>query len=258
METQYVLEATNIKKVFGMKGNVHTALNDIELQVSKGEFVGIMGPSGAGKSTLLNVLSTIDLPTSGEIMIDRQNILKLTEEELADFRRDKLGFIFQDYNLIETLTVKENIILPLALANVSHHEIENKIEKVAKALGIEEILQSYPFNISGGQQQRTAIARAIITNPSMIFADEPTGALDSKSAFMLLKILSELNEQQHATILMVTHDAYAASFSNRVLFIKDGAIFTEIRKGERSRKQFFGQIIDILATLGGGGHHDLI
>ncbi|SDM98285.1 ABC transporter ATP-binding protein [Bacillus sp. OK048] len=258
MNKEIVLEAVNIKKVFGSKGNIHTAVNDIELQVNKGEFVGIMGPSGAGKSTLLNVLSTIDVPTTGEIKIDRQNIFKLKEEDLADFRRDKLGFIFQDYNLIETLTVKENIILPLSLANVSYQEIENRIKKVSKALGIEGILHAYPYNISGGEQQRTATARAIITNPSLIFADEPTGALDSKSAFMLLGILAELNEQQKATILMVTHDAYAASFSSRILFIKDGSIFSEIRKGDRSRKRFFEQIIDILATLGGGGHHDVI
>ncbi|MBS4196293.1 ABC transporter ATP-binding protein [Lederbergia citri] len=258
MENHIVLEATNIKKVFGSKGNIHTALDDIELDVYKGEFVGIMGPSGAGKSTLLNVLSTIDVPTSGEIKIDGQNIIKLKEEDLADFRRDKLGFIFQDYNLIDTLTVKENIILPLSLANVPYYEIESRVERVSKALGIENILQSYPHSISGGQQQRTATARAIITNPSLIFADEPTGALDSKSAYMLLGTLAELNIQEKATILMVTHDAYAASFSNRVLFIKDGSIFTEIRKGDRSRKQFFGQIIDILATLGGGGHHDVI
>ncbi|MBS4218461.1 ABC transporter ATP-binding protein [Bacillus sp. FJAT-49711] len=258
MKNHIVLEAANIKKVFGSKGNIQTALDDIELDIYKGEFVGIMGPSGAGKSTLLNVLSTIDAPTSGEIKIDGESILKFKEEDLADFRRDKLGFIFQDYNLIDTLTVKENIILPLSLANVSVDKIENTVTEVSKALGIEGILQSYPYNISGGQQQRTATARAIITNPSLIFADEPTGALDSKSAYMLLGTLSDLNEQEKATILMVTHDAYAASFSSRVLFIKDGSIFTEIRKGERSRKQFFGQIIDILATLGGGGHHDVI
>lgn len=258
MENQLVLEAANIKKVFGSKGNTHKALNDIELQINKGEFVGIMGPSGAGKSTLLNVLSTIDVPTSGSIKIDGQSIQRFKEGDLADFRREKLGFIFQDYNLIETLTVKENIILPLALSNISYQEIESKLKSFAGALGIDGILNSYPFNISGGQQQRTAVARAIITNPSIIFADEPTGALDSKSAFMLLQTLAKINELQKSTILMVTHDAYAASFTNRVLFIKDGAIFTEIRKGERTRKQFFGAIIDILATLGGGGHHDII
>ncbi|MHC0038091.1 ABC transporter ATP-binding protein [Pseudoneobacillus sp. C159] len=258
MQKEIVLEATNINKVFGLKGNIHTALDDIELQVSKGEFVGIMGPSGAGKTTLLNVLSTIDAPTSGEITIDGEKILWLNEEGLADFRRKKLGFIFQDYNLIDTMTVKENIILPLALSNVPPTEIEKRVKKVAKSLGIENILSSYPSKISGGQQQRTAVARAIITNPSLIFADEPTGALDSKSAYMLLETLAKLNEVQQSTILMVTHDAFAASFANRVLFIKDGSIFTEIRKGERARKQFFGQIIDILATIGGGGHHDII
>lgn len=258
MEQQIVLEAANIKKIFGSKGNSYTALDGIDLRVNKGEFVGIMGPSGAGKTTLLNVLSTIDTPTSGQIMIDGQNILSLKEEGLADFRREKLGFIFQDYNLIDTLTVKENMILPLTLSNVPPHEIEKRANNAAQALGIESILPSYPANVSGGQKQRTAVARAIITQPSLIFADEPTGALDSKSAFMLLDTLAALNEKRQATILMVTHDAYAASFSNRVLFIKDGAIFTEIRKGERGRKPFFGQIIDILATLGGGAHHDVI
>lgn len=258
MEKQIVLDCFNIKKVFGLKGNTYTALNEVDLQIFKGEFVGIMGPSGAGKTTLLNVLSTIDVPTSGEIKIDQQNILRFKEEELADFRREKLGFIFQDYNLIETLTVKENIILPLSLSNVSHPEIAKRVKNVAETLGIEGILNSYPYNISGGQQQRTAVARAIITNPSLIFADEPTGALDSKSAFMLLSALSKLNEQAKATILMVTHDAYAASFTQRILFIKDGAIFTEIRKGDHTRKQFFATIMDILATLGGGGNRDII
>ncbi|MBS4175255.1 ABC transporter ATP-binding protein [Bacillus sp. FJAT-49736] len=258
MDNQLVLEATNIKKVFGSKGNLHTALDDIELEVYKGEFVGIMGPSGAGKTTLLNVLSTIDVPASGAITIDGDNILEFNEEDLADFRREKLGFIFQDYNLIDTLTVKENIILPLSLSNVSPYEIEKRVEKIAVELGIKGILNSYPYKISGGQQQRTAVARAIISNPSLIFADEPTGALDSKSAFMLLETMANLNKQQQATILMVTHDAYAASFTNRVLFIQDGSIFTEIRKGDRTRKQFFGQIIDILATIGGGGHIDTI
>lgn len=253
-----VLEATNIKKVYGERGNLHTALQDIDLQVSEGEFVGIMGPSGSGKSTLLNVLSTIDVPTSGSIKINEKNVVNLYEDELAQFRREKLGFIFQDFNLLDTLTARENISLPLALANTSNTEIEKRIKHIAELFGIEKILDQYPFELSGGQQQRTAAARAIITNPSLIFADEPTGALDSKSAHNLLQTLLALNEQEKATILMVTHDAYAASFCKRVLVIKDGMIFTEIYKGEQTRKQFFQQIIDILATLGGGGHHDIV
>ena len=253
-----VLEAANEKKVYGDRGNIHIALKDIDLQISEGEFVGIMGPSGAGKSTLLNVLSTIDVPTGGYIKINGKNITNLEEEELARFRREQLGFIFQDFNLLDTLTAKENILLPLALSNVSHKEIEKRLKHIAEIFAIERILDQYPYELSGGQQQRTAAARAIITNPSLLFADEPTGSLDSKSAHNLLQTLSTLNESEKATILMVTHDAYAASFCKRVLVIKDGMIFTEIYKGEQSRKLFFKQIIDILATLGGGGHHDII
>lgn len=253
-----VLEATNIKKVFGESSNLHIALKDIDLQVSEGEFVGIMGPSGAGKSTLLNVLSTIDFPTGGSIRINEQNIMNLSDSELARFRREQLGFIFQDFNLLDTLTARENISLPLSLSNIPAEEIEKRVQRIAELFEIEQILDQYPYELSGGQQQRTASARAIITNPSLIFADEPTGALDSKSAYNLLQTLSKLNEHEKATILMVTHDAFAASFCKRVLVIKDGVIFTEIRKGEQSRKQFFHQIIDILATLGGGGHHDII
>ncbi|MBS4191913.1 ABC transporter ATP-binding protein [Bacillus sp. FJAT-49705] len=253
-----VLEAAGVKKVYGERGNVNLALKNIDLQITAGEFVGIMGPSGAGKSTLLNVLSTIDFPTGGYIKINDKNIMNLSENELARFRREQLGFIFQDFNLLDTLTAKENIALPLALSSIPAKEIESRIERISELLGIEKILDQYPYELSGGQQQRTAAARAIITNPSLIFADEPTGALDSKSAYNLLQTLSVLNEKENATILMVTHDAYAASFCKRVLVIKDGVIFTEIYKGEQSRKQFFQSIIDILATLGGGGHHDII
>ncbi|MBY0122084.1 ABC transporter ATP-binding protein [Bacillus sp. S/N-304-OC-R1] len=253
-----VLEASGVKKVYGERGNVHLALNGIHLRVEEGEFVGIMGPSGAGKSTLLNVLSTIDTPTGGHIKINEKNIMNLSENELARFRREQLGFIFQDFNLLDTLTAKENISLPLALSNISVAEIESRIKRISELLGIEKILGQYPYELSGGQQQRTSAARAIITNPSLIFADEPTGALDSKAAYSLLQTLSILNEKEKATILMVTHDAYAASFCKRVLVIKDGVIFTEIYKGEGTRKQFFQAILDILATLGGGGHHDVI
>lgn len=257
MNVEIVLQANNIKKVYGTKGHVFTALNNIDLEVNKGEFLGIMGASGAGKSTLLNILSTIDIPSGGTIHVNNKNILNLSEDELSTFRRDQLGFIFQDFHLLDTLTVKENILLPLSLAGINASDMEARLQPIAEIFGIEQILNQYPYQISGGQQQRTATARAIINEPSLVFADEPTGSLDSKSAFNLLQTLTKLNEQRKATILMVTHDSYAASFCTRVLFIKDGSIFTEIRKGDQTRKQFFQQIIDVLTTLG-GGHHDVI
>jgi putative ABC transport system ATP-binding protein len=247
-----ILHAKNVQKVYGTKGNVYKALEDINLQINEGEFIGIMGPSGAGKSTLLNILSTIDSPTSGEVIIADQNIVSMKEERLSDFRRNKLGFIFQDYNLLDTLTVKENILLPLALSKVPAKEIEKRVEKIADTFGIREILDKHPYNISGGQKQRTAASRAIVTNPSLILADEPTGALDSKSATSLLESLSMLNEQNNSTIMMVTHDAFAASFCKRILFIKDGRIDAEIYKMQQSRKEFFQKILDVLASLGGG------
>lgn len=247
-----VVEAKNIKKVYGTKGNVFTALNHINLKVYKGEFVGVMGPSGAGKSTLLNVLATIDQPTSGEIYIDGISITNMNEEQLAKFRRDKLGFIFQDYNLLDTLTVKENIILPLALVKVNVDELEKRVSAVAETFGIHHILEKYPYQISGGQKQRTAAARAIITKPSLLLADEPTGALDSKSATDLLESLKQLSEVDQATILLVTHDAFAASYCDRVIFIKDGQLFTELVKGKSTRKEFFQKVLDVLSALGGG------
>ncbi|ERI05167.1 ABC transporter ATP-binding protein [Aneurinibacillus aneurinilyticus] len=252
-----VLYAKKIKKIYGSRGNVYTALQEIDLQIKEGEFVGIMGPSGAGKTTLLNILSTIDQPSSGEIMIDGSDVVKMSEDELSSFRRERLGFIFQDYNLLDTLTVKENIALPLALAKVSARDIEQRVEEIANKFGIKEILSKFPYQISGGQKQRTAASRAIISKPSLIFADEPTGALDSKSATELLQSLSGLNEQERATIMMVTHDAFAASYCKRVLFIKDGAIFTELAKGNQSRKEFFEKILNVLSVLG-GGKNDII
>jgi putative ABC transport system ATP-binding protein len=247
-----ILRAKNVQKVYGSKGNQYKALEDIDLEIKEGEFIGIMGPSGAGKSTLLNILSTIDTPTSGEIMIADQNIVTMKEEQLSDFRRNNLGFIFQDYNLLDTLTVKENILLPLALSKVPAKEIENRVEEIADTFGIQEILDKYPYHISGGQKQRTAASRAMVTKPSLILADEPTGALDSKSAADLLESLTALNEQNHSTIMMVTHDAFAASFCKRILFIKDGGINAEIQKLQSSRQEFFQKILDVLASLGGG------
>ncbi|KMZ42181.1 MULTISPECIES: ABC transporter ATP-binding protein [Bacillales] len=252
-----ILEAINVQKTFGTKGNVYTALQDINLKIQEGEFVGIMGPSGAGKSTLLNIFSTIDMPSSGEVVIADQNIVNMNEEQLSDFRRNKLGFIFQDYNLLDTLTVKENILLPLALSKVPAAEIEKRVNEIADTFGIREILDKYPYHISGGQKQRTAASRAIVANPSLILADEPTGALDSKSAASLLESLSRLNETNQSTILMVTHDAYAASYCKRVIFIKDGQLFTEFHKENQSRKAFFQKILEILASLGGGYHDTL-
>lgn len=252
-----IVEAKRLKKIYGTKGNVFTALEEIDLTVQEGEFVGIMGPSGAGKSTLLNVLATIDEATSGDISIDGTSIVNMKEEQLSAFRRDKLGFIFQDYNLLDTLTVKENILLPLALAKMNVKELESRVDEVANKFGICPILEKYPYQISGGQKQRTAASRAIVAKPSLILADEPTGALDSKSATDLLESLKDLSELDKATILMVTHDAFAASYCQRVIFIKDGKLFTELVKGKSSRKEFFQKVLDVLSALGGGAN-DLI
>ncbi|MEN2666349.1 ABC transporter ATP-binding protein [Listeria aquatica] len=246
-----VLEAKHVRKVYGSKGNVYTALANISLEIYEGEFVGIMGPSGAGKSTLLNVLSTIDQPTSGEVMINGRDLEDMDEQEMSLFRRNQLGFIFQDYNLLDTLSLRENIILPLALAKHSVAEIEERLDFVADVFSIRPILDKYPTEVSGGQKQRTAASRAIIANPNLIFADEPTGALDSKSATDLLESFCSLNEERKSTILMVTHDAFAASFCKRILFITDGEIYTEIYRGSKTRKEFFQKILDILAKLGG-------
>ncbi|MBZ2174328.1 ABC transporter ATP-binding protein [Schnuerera sp. xch1] len=246
-----VVEARKIKKMYGLKGTVFPVLHGVDLNVQEGEFVGIMGPSGSGKTTLLNILATIDQPTSGDIVIDGESILNMNEEQLSAFRRNKLGFIFQDYNLLDTLTVKENILLPLAIAKMNVLELERRVDEIADKFGIRPILEKYPYQISGGQKQRTAASRAIISNPSLILADEPTGALDSKSAAGLLESLKSLNEQDKATIFMVTHDAFAASYCKRVLFIKDGNIFTELVKGNTSRKDFFKKLLDVLNMLGG-------
>ncbi|RHW35699.1 ABC transporter ATP-binding protein [Neobacillus notoginsengisoli] len=249
---ELVLEAVGINKSFGSRGNVFPALHNIDFRIEKGEFTAVMGPSGAGKTTLLNILSTIDDPTSGTIRINGMTVQGFKEEELSRFRQEQLGFIFQDYNLLDTLTIEENISLPLALANIPPVDINHKTGSIARAFGIETILTKYPYEVSGGQQQRASAARALVTNPSIVFADEPTGALDSKSAHTLLQTLEGINKQQGSTILMVTHDPTAASFCNRVVFIKDGTFFTELRKGGQTRKQFFQQVVNVLAALGGG------
>lgn len=246
-----VLNVDNVEKYYGNKGNITKAVDGISFHVVEGEFVGIMGASGSGKTTLLNCISTLDTVTSGNIFVNRQNVTHLKGKKLTKFRRDELGFVFQDFNLLDTLTVFENIALALSIQHVNASEIEQRVQEVAKQLAIQNILDKYPYQISGGQKQRVSSARAIITKPRLILADEPTGALDSKSAKMLLDCFSYLNLEQDATILMVTHDAFTASYANRIIFIKDGRIFNEIRKGDNSRKEFFNQIIDVVSLLGG-------
>ena len=246
-----VLEVKNIEKYYGNKSNLTKAIDGISFNVGEGEFVGIMGASGSGKTTLLNCISTIDRVTAGKIIINNQDITKLKGNKLNKFRREELGFIFQDFNLLDTLTARENIALALTIQKVNAKEIDKRVEKVANQLGITEILNKYPYQISGGQKQRVASARAIITNPKLILADEPTGALDSKSARQLLENLEALNNDFNATILMVTHDSFTASYANRILFIKDGKIFNELVKGEDTRKQFFEKIIEVQTLLGG-------
>lgn len=246
-----ILEVKNIEKYYGNKSNLTKAIDNISFTVNEGEFIGIMGASGSGKTTLLNCISTIDRVTSGKIVINNQDITKLKGNNLNKFRREELGFIFQDFNLLDTLTARENIALALTIQKVNAKEIDKKVEKVASQLGITDILNKYPYQISGGQKQRVASARAIITNPKLILADEPTGALDSKSARQLLENLEALNNDFNATILMVTHDSFTASYANRILFIKDGKIFNELVKGEDKRKQFFEKIIEVQTLLGG-------
>ena len=233
-----ILSVENIEKYYGNKDNITKAIDNINFKVDKGEFVGIMGPSGSGKTTLLNCISTIDNVTTGSIVINGKDITKLKSKELEKFRRDELGFIFQDFNLLDTLTAYENIALALTIQGKKPKEIDSLIKKVAKSLGIDGILNKFPYQISGGQKQRVASARAIVTNPSLILADEPTGALDSKSARMLLDSFESLNKDLEATILMVTHDAFTASYAHRILFIKDGKIFNELVRGTDSRKEF--------------------
>lgn len=246
-----ILEAKKIHKSYGNKFNKQEVLKGIDITIEKGEFVSIMGASGSGKTTLLNVLSSIDRVSDGTIQIEGKEMTQMKEKQLAEFRKHHLGFIFQDYNLLDTLTVKENILLPLSIQNVSKKEAEQKFQTLANELGILDLKDKYPNEISGGQKQRTSAARAFIHDPSIIFADEPTGALDSKSASDLLNKLSELNEKRQATILMVTHDPVAASFCNRVIFIKDGQIYTELYKGDQDRQTFFKDIMKTQGVLGG-------
>jgi putative ABC transport system ATP-binding protein len=246
-----ILRIQHIEKYYGSRSSLTKAIDNISFEVEKGEFVAIMGASGSGKTTLLNCISTIDRVTSGHIYVGGEDITKLKGNALNQFRREQLGFIFQDFNLLDTLTAYENIALALSIQNVPAKKIEEEIQKVAEELGITEVLSKYPYQMSGGQKQRVASARAIITNPKLILADEPTGALDSKSAKMLLERFHHLNEWLEATILMVTHDSFTASYASRVIFIKDGRIFNEINRGDDNRKAFFEKIIDVVTLLGG-------
>ena len=246
-----ILEVKNIEKYYGNKSNLTKAIDNISFDVEKGEFVGIMGASGSGKTTLLNCISTIDKVTSGKIIINGEDITTLRGNSLNKFRREELGFIFQDFNLLDTLTCYENIALALTIQRVKPREIDKRVKDIAEKLGIKDILKKYPYQISGGQKQRVASSRAIITNPKMILADEPTGALDSKSARQLLETFEYLNKTLNATLLVVTHDAFSASYANRIIFVRDGKIFNEIVKGNDTRKQFFEKIIEVQTLLGG-------
>ena len=246
-----ILKVEHLEKYYGNRGNVTKAVDDISFTVTQGEYIGIMGASGSGKTTLLNCISTIDSATAGHIFIRGQDVTQLKAKELSRFRREQLGFIFQEFNLLDTLTAFENIALALTVSGTPAKEIDGRVHNVAKRLEIDSILGKYPYQLSGGQQQRVASARAMITNPSLILADEPTGALDSKSARMLLDSFETLNRELGATILMVTHDAFTASYCKRILFIKDGKIFNELLRGADTRKAFFEKIIEVVTLLGG-------
>lgn len=246
-----LLRIENIEKYYGSRSSLTKAIDDISMSVSKGEFVAIMGASGSGKTTLLNCISTIDRVTAGHIYLENSDITEIKGKALNKFRREKLGFIFQDFNLLDTLTAYENIALALSIQKKPVKEIETAVNTVAEQLGITEVLSKYPYQMSGGQKQRVASARAIVTSPKLVLADEPTGALDSKSAKMLLERFRYLNTECGTTIMMVTHDSFTASYASRVVFIKDGKIFNEINRGSDTRKQFFDKIIDVVTLLGG-------
>ena len=246
-----ILQVKQIQKYYGNKDNITKALDGISFDVEEGEFLGIMGASGSGKTTLLNCISTIDNISSGHIYLDNQDVTEIKEEDIAKFRRENLGFIFQDFNLLDTLTIEENIALILTINRMSEKEIDKKVIEIAKKLEIQDILNKYPYQVSGGQKQRCASARAIVNSPKIILADEPTGSIDSKSARQLLEVMETMNKQMKATILMVTHDPLSASYCDKILFLKDGKIFNKIEKGEKQRKEFYNEILDVLALLGG-------
>lgn len=251
-----VLEVRDLVKVYGGGlASATRALDGVSLTVAKGESVAIMGPSGSGKTTLLNCIATIDRPTSGEVVVDGTDVAHMRQRALADFRRTQLGFIFQDSNLLDTLTGFENISLALTIKGEPARSIPGKVNAMAARLGVDGVLQKYPYQMSGGQKQRVAAARAMVCDPKLILADEPTGALDSRAATVMLEIMEMMNTQMGATIMMVTHDAFAASYTNRVLFIKDGAVFNELRRGDESRDAFFARIMEVVSFLGGEAGH---
>ena len=245
-----ILKIKNITKDYGIKGFKTRVLKDISLNVNKGDFIAIMGPSGAGKTTLLNIMSTLDKQTSGDVILDGIDVSKVKNKELSKLRREKIGFIFQDYNLLDNMTLMNNIALPLALGKKKSKEIEDRVINIAKKFGLENHLDKYPYQLSGGQKQRGAAARSLITNPAVIFADEPTGALDSKSAYELLDSLEKVNKENNATIIMITHNPLTASYANEVYMINDGSIRCKLNKGD-SRKEFYSKIMDMLASMGG-------
>ena len=246
-----LLRLEHIQKIYGNGGGVTRAIDDISFSVSSGEFLGIMGASGSGKTTLLNCISTIDTVSAGSILLEGRDITQLKPKELARFRRERLGFVFQDFNLLDTLTLEENIGLALSLNHADPHSVQQRVRAIAEELEIGEILDKFPYQVSGGQKQRAACARAMVAGQSLLLADEPTGALDSKASKNLLEIMTRLNRVLGATILMVTHDPYSASYASRVLFLKDGRLFNELLRGERDRPAFYHEILDVLALLGG-------
>lgn len=252
VEPKTILYAEGVRKSYGSQGNAQQVLKGIDLRVTEGEFVGIMGPSGSGKTTLLNTLATIDRATDGQIFINELEISKMRDRQLSSIRRQHLGFIFQEYNLLDTLTVKENILLPVSLTKISDEQAEAEFQAIAEILDIKELANKYPSEISGGQKQRTSAARALIHSPSIVFADEPTGALDSKAAANLLENLHAINNARQVTIVMVTHDPLASSYCSRVVFLKDGKVYSELYRGEKTREAFFKDILDMQAVLGGG------
>lgn len=246
-----MLQVQNIEKYYGSKNNVTKALDRVSFDVAARDFLAIMGASGSGKTTLLNCISTIDTISAGRILLDGVSIADLSESELAKFRRERLGFVFQDFNLLDTLTVEENIGLALSLNHQAPEAVRSRVREVAGKLGISDILEKFPYQVSGGQKQRAACARAMVAEQSLLLADEPTGALDSKASKNLLEMMSAMNRDMGATILMVTHDAYSASYAKRVLFLKDGRVFNELLRGDRGRPVFYHEILDVLAALGG-------
>lgn len=246
-----LLHVEHIEKYYGTAGLVTKALDQVSFDIQRGEYISIMGASGSGKTTMLNCISTIDTVSSGHIFINGIDITTIGENDIAAFRRDHLGFVFQDFNLLDTLTLEENIALPLTIRELPSKEIDERVCKLADKLELGNALKKFPYQVSGGQKQRCAFARAVICNPDLIMADEPTGSLDSNSARILLKMMSEFNKELGATILMVTHDAFSSSYADRIMFLKDGRIFNEIWKGEKSRDVFYREILDVLSALGG-------